>query len=109
MLRDAPFRGSSARTDFSRDHAGGRAEIGTAAAFLCSTYDCGAVHGRPEHTSLTTPLGGDFRKSDFCCRASGELRGSGWGSCVIDEGAVLVVGGVTAPLSQTTIPEPSNG
>src|SRR5438132_6269667 len=66
----------------------------------------GATHGIPEQTSTTAPP--TFRNSDFCVRASGELRGSPCGSGPV-EGAVFVVGGVSAPLSQTIRAEPSNG
>jgi hypothetical protein len=41
-------------------------------------------------------------------RAATELRGSEWGSLPV-VGAVFVIGGVAAPLSQTTSAEPSNG
>src|SRR5439155_24711590 len=61
---------------------------------------CVATHGAPEHTSTTAPP--VCKKSDFWVRASGELRGVECGSNPVDDGAVLVVGGVSAPLSQTT-------
>ena len=65
-----------------------------------------AVHGAPEQTSTTAPS--TLRNSDFCWRPSGELRGSECGSSPV-AGAVLVIGGVAAPLSQTISAEPSNG
>src|SRR5438552_4704464 len=66
----------------------------------------GATHGIPEQTSTTAPP--IFRNSDFCVRAAGELRGSECGSAPVI-GAVFVVGGVAAPLSQMINAEPSNG
>src|SRR5205823_14149731 len=66
----------------------------------------GATHGAPEHTSTTAPP--VCKKSDFCVRALGELRGSECGSGPVD-GAVFVVGGVLAPLSHTISAEPSKG
>lgn len=67
----------------------------------------GATHGSPEQTSTTAPPL-TFKKSDFCCRASGEFRGSECGSGPTD-GAVFVVGAGAAPLPQTIRAEPSNG
>src|SRR3989442_15519191 len=90
---------------------------------------CGATHGAPEHTSTTEPP--VCKKSGFWSRASTSLRGSPCGShgaqvpgeqsasteqAIVTllvhrpgNGAVFVVGGVGAPLSQTTIAEPSKG
>src|SRR4029077_6708031 len=96
---------------------------------LMRSYECGATHGLPPHTSTTLPP--VFRNSDFWVRASTSFRGSLCGSheahvpgehwalveqAIVtlfvhrpDTGEVFVVGGVGAPLSQTTIAEPSNG
>jgi hypothetical protein len=66
----------------------------------------GIAQGAPRQTSVTAPP--VWRKSDFCWRASGSLRGALCGS-VPTLGAVLVVGGVAAPLSHTISAEPSKG
>src|SRR5258706_16030271 len=68
--------------------------------------DQGIRQGAPEQTSVTAPP--VWRKSDFCCRASASLRGAECGSAPVI-GAVLVMGGVAAPLSQTTKAGPVNG
>jgi hypothetical protein len=64
------------------------------------------THARPPQTSFTTPPA--CRKSDFCWRAMTALRGSPCGSKLVC-GAVLVVGGVSAPLSYGMSADPLNG
>jgi hypothetical protein len=66
----------------------------------------GATQGAPEQTSITEPP--IFRNSDFWFRPATELRGSECGSAPV-EGAVFVIGGVAAPLSQMISAEPLYG
>src|SRR5262249_55134310 len=66
----------------------------------------GATQGAPEQTSITVPP--VCRNADFWLRPATELRGSEWGSLPV-VGAVFVIGGVAAPLSQTISAEPSKG
>ena len=118
--------GEQARDDVGRDARGARAvrgslwfratlaprsdglnESGPDEGFVRAAVDTfavvgyGATQGAPRQTSVTLPP--VCRKSDFCCRATGELRGSECGSAPVI-GAVLVIGGVAAPLSQMTGP-----
>ena len=67
------------------------------------------MQGAPPHGSVTAPSG--FRKSDFCCRAAGVLRGYSWGSSRSRFGTFVNGGGATrcGPASQYTIALPANG
>src|SRR3954452_11396588 len=68
-----------------------------------------ATHGAPAHGSVTAPFG--CRKSDFCWRAAGVLRGYSCGSSWARFGWFSSGGAVTraGPASQYTIAEPPNG